>query len=170
MPRAGFLFVATRGYSSLQGGAAPVAEPRLRVCGFQQLQLAGLVAPWHVGFSRTRNQTCVPCNGRQILIHCTTREVHLETTLEKRIIPWQRYFPLIQWRCKMAWSKSSWVCMKTWVMRKARIRPQSFKEKHRLCTPDCMCLGGEGLDVLGQNLMFFSLVPILLTLNTLSFR
>ena len=170
MPHAGFLFVATKGYSSLQGGAGPVAEHRLRVRGSQQLQLAGSAAPRHAGSSWTRNQTRVPCNGRQILTHCTTREVQWETAFKKRIIPWQRYFPLIQWRCKMAWSKSSWVCMKTWVMRKARIRPQSFKEKHRLCTPDCMCLGGEGLDVLGQNLMFFSLVPILLTLNTLSFR
>ena len=25
--------------------------------------------------SQTRDQTCVPCIGRQILIHCTTREV-----------------------------------------------------------------------------------------------
>ena len=140
MPRAGFLFVATRGYSSLQGGAAPVAEPRLQVHGFQQLQLTGSAAPRHVGSSQTRNQTRVPCNGRQILICCTTRDVHLETTLKKRIIPWQRHFPLIQWQCKLAWSKSSWVRTKTWVMRKARIRPQSFKEKTqavhpRLCVP-----------------------------------
>ena len=162
MQRAGFLFVATKGYSSLQGGAAPVVEPRLQVHGFQQLQLMGSVAPQHVGSSQTRNQTRVPCNGRQILIRCTTREVHLETTLKKSIIPWQRYFPLIQWQCKLASSKSRWVHTKTWVMRKARLRPQSFKEKHRLCTPDCVCLGGEGLDVLCQNLMFFSLVPILL--------
>ena len=162
MPHAGFLFVATKGYSSLQGGAGPVAEHRLRVRGSQQLQLAGSAAPRHAGSSWTRNQTRVPCNGRQILTHCTTREVQWETAFKKRIIPWQRYFPLIQWQCKLASSKSRWVCTKTWVMRKARLRPQSFKEKHRLCTPDCVCLGGEGLDVLCQNLMFFSLVPILL--------
>ena len=35
----------------------------------------GLVAPQHVGSSRTRAQTCVPCTGRQILNHGTTREV-----------------------------------------------------------------------------------------------
>ena len=35
----------------------------------------GLVALWHVGSSRTRNRTCVPCIGRQILNHCVTREV-----------------------------------------------------------------------------------------------
>ena len=34
----------------------------------------GLVAPWHVGSSRTRVQTCVPCFGRQVLNHCATRE------------------------------------------------------------------------------------------------
>ena len=34
----------------------------------------GLVAPWHVGSSQTRDQTLVPCIGRQILNHWTTRE------------------------------------------------------------------------------------------------
>ena len=42
----------------------------------QQLWRAGLVAPWHVGSSQTRPRTRVPCTGRQILNHCTTREVH----------------------------------------------------------------------------------------------
>ena len=35
----------------------------------------GLVAPRHVGSSRTRDRTCVPCIARRILNHCTTREV-----------------------------------------------------------------------------------------------
>ena len=34
----------------------------------------GLVAPRHVGSSQTRAQIRVPCIGRQILNHCTTRE------------------------------------------------------------------------------------------------
>ena len=34
----------------------------------------GLVAPWHVESSWTRDRTCVPCSGRHILIHCATRE------------------------------------------------------------------------------------------------
>ena len=34
----------------------------------------GLVAPRHVGSSQTRARTRVPCIGRQILNHCTTRE------------------------------------------------------------------------------------------------
>ena len=41
----------------------------------QQLWCTGLVALWHVESSRTRAQTRVPCIGRRILNHCTTREV-----------------------------------------------------------------------------------------------
>ena len=37
----------------------------------------GLVAPQHMGSSWTRDQTHVPCVGRQILNHCATREVPL---------------------------------------------------------------------------------------------
>ena len=40
----------------------------------QQLWRTGLVAPWHVGSSRTRARTHVPCIGRRILNHCATRE------------------------------------------------------------------------------------------------
>ena len=40
----------------------------------QQLRHTGPVAPQHVGSSRTRAQTLVPCIGRWILNHCTTRE------------------------------------------------------------------------------------------------
>ena len=40
----------------------------------QQLWRTGLVASWHVGSSRTRAQTHVPCIGRRILNHCATRE------------------------------------------------------------------------------------------------
>ena len=41
----------------------------------QQLWPSGLVAPRYVESSRTRDQTCVPCIGRQIFIHQATREV-----------------------------------------------------------------------------------------------
>ena len=41
----------------------------------QQLWHMGLVAPQHVGSSRTRARTRVPCIGRWILNHCATREV-----------------------------------------------------------------------------------------------
>ena len=40
----------------------------------QQLWLTGLVAPRHVVSPRTRAPTGVPCIGRRILNHCTTRE------------------------------------------------------------------------------------------------
>ena len=36
----------------------------------------GLVAPRHVGSSRTKARTRVPCIGRWILNHCATRGVH----------------------------------------------------------------------------------------------
>ena len=38
--------------------------------------LTGPAAPRHVGSSQTRARTRVPCIGRQILNHCTTREAH----------------------------------------------------------------------------------------------
>ena len=40
-----------------------------------QLWPMGPVAPWHVGSSWTRDRTHVPCIGRRILNHWTTREV-----------------------------------------------------------------------------------------------
>ena len=40
----------------------------------QYLWRMGFVAPWHVGSSRTRARTCVPCIGRRSLNHCATRE------------------------------------------------------------------------------------------------
>ena len=42
----------------------------------------GFVALWHVGFSRTRARTRVPCIGRWILNHCATREVPPEQILK----------------------------------------------------------------------------------------
>ena len=41
----------------------------------QQLWRTGLVAPRHVGSSRTRAQTRVSCTGRRIIDHCATRDV-----------------------------------------------------------------------------------------------
>ena len=35
----------------------------------------GLVGPWHVRSSQTRDRTRVPCIGRQILNHCVNGEV-----------------------------------------------------------------------------------------------
>ena len=82
----GLLFVAVRGLlivlASLCGGAralgvwASVVVARgLSSCGSRALWRTGLVAPWHVGSSWTRDRTCVPCIDRRILNHCATREV-----------------------------------------------------------------------------------------------
>jgi len=43
----------------------------------------GLVAPWHVGSSWTREQTCIPCIGRWILNHWTNREVEALVNVRK---------------------------------------------------------------------------------------
>ena len=39
------------------------------------LEHTGSAALWHTGSSQTRDQTSVPCTGRRILSHWTTREV-----------------------------------------------------------------------------------------------
>ena len=80
-----WVFVAVHGL--LIAVASLVAEHGLQARGLRQLWLAGsraqarqlwhtgFVAPQHVGSSRTRARTRVPCIGRRILNHCTTREV-----------------------------------------------------------------------------------------------
>ena len=42
----------------------------------QKLWYMSLVDPWHVESSQTRDHTHVPCTGRQILNHWTTKEVY----------------------------------------------------------------------------------------------
>ena len=69
----GLLFTAVRGL--FIAVASLVVEHRLQAHGLQQLWYTGLVAPRHVGSSRTRAQTRVPCIGRRILNHCATTEV-----------------------------------------------------------------------------------------------
>jgi hypothetical protein len=57
--------------------ASVVAAHGLSTCSSQTLELAGFnscgawtsAAPWHVASSQTRDQTCVPCIGRQTPIH-----------------------------------------------------------------------------------------------------
>ena len=65
--------------------ASLVAEHGLSSCSSQSLErrpsscgARGSVALQHVGTSWTRDQTCVPCIGRQIVIHCTAREVYMD--------------------------------------------------------------------------------------------
>ena len=63
------------GYSSCSARVSPCGG--FSCCGEQAQWLwpMGLVALWHVESSQTRDGTCVPWNGRQILNHWTTREV-----------------------------------------------------------------------------------------------
>ena len=63
----GLLFVVVRGHLLLQGMGS-------RVLG-SVVKYTGLVAPSCVGSSQTRDQTHIPCIGRWILNHWTTREV-----------------------------------------------------------------------------------------------
>ena len=61
------------GFSSCSTWAQQLWLPGSRV-QVQQLWCTGSVAPWHVGSSRTRARTCVPCIGRWTLNHCATKE------------------------------------------------------------------------------------------------
>ena len=54
----------------------------------QWLWHTGLVPPWPVGSSWTRDWTCVPCIGRWILYHWATREALPQTLRAMRFGPW----------------------------------------------------------------------------------
>ena len=56
----------------LSSGGLKVREHGLSSCDARALD-----APRHLESSQTRDQTHAPCIGRQILIHCTIKEVHL---------------------------------------------------------------------------------------------
>ena len=99
----GLLFVAV--CELLIVVASLVVKHGLQACGLQQLWRVDSVVVIrrlqstdsvvvvhrlsslrHVGSSRTRAQTCVPCIGRQILNHCTTKEVpSLHFCLSERV-------------------------------------------------------------------------------------
>ena len=63
----------------------------------QQSWHTGLVAPTHGGSSQTRDQTLVPCTGRQILNNWTTREVLIVFLFIFQVLiqifPFQRALP-----------------------------------------------------------------------------
>ena len=83
------LVAASRGYSLLWCAGFSLRWLLLlqsmgsRLSGLHQLWCTDLVAPRHVGSSWTRARTCVPCIGRRILNHCTTREVLITFFNEK---------------------------------------------------------------------------------------
>ena len=53
----------------------------------RQLWHMGLVALQHVGSSRTRARTHVPCIGRRILNHCATREAQERFYEKTNLLP-----------------------------------------------------------------------------------
>ena len=55
--------------------AAGAVAHGIKSCRLQELWLTGFSRPQHVESSQTRGRTHVPCTGRRVLIHCTTREV-----------------------------------------------------------------------------------------------
>ena len=86
-PRRLSLVAASGGYSLLQCAGLSLQWPLMLLstgsrhvgfssCGMraQQLWLTGLVAPRHVGSSRARDRTRIPCIGRLTPNHCATRK------------------------------------------------------------------------------------------------
>ena len=71
------LVAASGGYSSLW--CAGFSLRWLLLLRSTDSRHVGLVAPRHVGSSRTRARTPVPCIGRRILNHWTTREALWES-------------------------------------------------------------------------------------------
>ena len=85
----GPLFIAVRGPLTI---AASRCGARALDTQAQELWHTGLVAPRHVGSSQTRAQTHVPCIGRRILNHCTTREVRVSGSYCSSIFNFLRNF------------------------------------------------------------------------------
>ena len=63
----------------------------------------GFVALRHVGSSRTRARTHVPCIGRWILNHCATREVPSQTFRKINVLTYYKYNDR-----RMSWVTSGW--------------------------------------------------------------
>ena len=65
----------------------------------------GLVPQRHVGSSRTRDRTHVPCIGKRILNHCATREVLLRSSYANlcsfslKILPYFSFSSIPMQRC-----------------------------------------------------------------------
>ena len=78
------LFLAMPGL--LTAVASLAAECMLFSVLAQKLGHMGLVAPQHVESSYTRDQIHVPCIGRRILIHFTTRELPVQYILKSELI------------------------------------------------------------------------------------
>ena len=69
----------------------------------------GLVAPRRVGSSQTRARTRVPCFGKRILNHCTTREVP-QVIFVKDVRPVSKFTVFGTW--VSSYSNTIWKCWK----------------------------------------------------------
>ena len=85
-------------------------EHRLSSCGTwaQQLWHVGLVAPRHVGSSRTRARTCVSCIGRRILNHCATRGALFRIFISIFLSSLACNFPVLSCLCWVLVSRRCW--------------------------------------------------------------
>ena len=61
--------------SGVQHTGSVVVDTGCTANGFQWLSWTGFSCPCHLESYQTRDWTHVPCNGRQMLTHCTTRDV-----------------------------------------------------------------------------------------------
>ena len=80
-----WVFITRHGLSLVdREGCSSLQRAGFSYCRVQAPQLwhTGLVAPQHVEFSLIKDQTCVPCIGRQILNHWTTQEVQGTVSME----------------------------------------------------------------------------------------
>lgn len=70
------LWAFSRGVHVLLTGVASVAKLQVQALRLQEVQPLGprAQAPQPVGSSQTGDGTCVPCTGRQVCNHWTTRE------------------------------------------------------------------------------------------------
>ena len=77
-----FIAVRLDGGKLLIAVASLVSEDGLLGAWASELWLTGLVAPWYVGSSQTRDRVNVPCIARWILNHWTTRAALLTLILK----------------------------------------------------------------------------------------
>ena len=74
---AGATVIAAHGLSSCGSRALKRVAPAVVHTGSVVVGQQALVAPQHVESTSIKDQTHIPCIGRQMSIHCTTREVHI---------------------------------------------------------------------------------------------
>ena len=105
----------------------------------------GLVAPRHVGSSRTRDGTCVPCIGRRILNHCATREVPTQELLKHTDVTTPPQTDTISWR---GGDRTGFVKLPGQTRRIPAVTPsklQTVKKKDKILPPVMRWMDLEGI-------------------------